>query len=130
MSRSRSTIHRITAAVQLVLVAPAALFMSMVVIRAVQPLEHEPAHSAERIVMWFAGRPWTLDILLSALPLLVASLGAVTLLRCWREDAALRQDTLRSVAAIRAHFTLLLIAATSVVAAGILAVVAVHVLTD
>jgi hypothetical protein len=37
---------------------------------------------------------------------------------------------MRSVAAIRTHFTLLLIAATTVVAAVILAVVAVHVLTD
>jgi hypothetical protein len=130
MTRPHTTFHRLVAALQLVLIAPAALFMSMVVIRAVQPIEHEPSHSAERIVAWFGGRPWTLDILLSALPLLVMALGAITLWRQWRDDEPLRQDAMRSVAAIRAHFLLLLIAATTVVAAGILAIVAVHALTD
>ena len=45
-------------------------------------------------------------------------------------DAALREATRQGVAAIRAHFATLLTAAATVAAGAILAVVAVHVLTD
>ena len=130
MTLMRSTIYRAVAAIQLALIAPAALFMTMVIVRAMQPQEHEPAHSAQRIMLWFAGRRWTLDVLLIALPMLVVLLGGATVLRLWRGDANLRQDALGTVAVIRAHFTALLIATTTLVAAGILTIVAVHVLTD
>ena len=130
MPRSRITIHPMIAAIQLALIAPATLFMSMVAIRAFQPIEHEPAHSAQTIVMWFSDRRWTLDIFLCALPLLVMLSGAAILLREWRDDAKFRQDSLAGVAAVREHFTTLVIAATTLAAAGILAIVAVHAITD
>lgn len=130
MTRSRHAIARLVAAIQLLLIAPAALFMTMVVVRNLQPPEHEPAHSAQQIVMWFAGRRWTLLVLLIALPLLVLALGCATLLQRWREDAELRSEALRTVAAIRAHLATLLIAAATSAAAIFLAIVAVHMLAD
>jgi ABC-type Fe3+ transport system permease subunit len=130
MTRSRQAITRVVAAIQLILIAPAALFMTMVAAQNLQPPGREPAHSAHGIVMWFAGRRWTLLVLLISLPLLVLALGCATLLRRWREDAELRGDALRTVAAIRAHLATLLIAAATSAAAIFLAIVAVHMLTD
>jgi hypothetical protein len=130
MTRSHHAIVRLIAAIQLILIAPAALFMTMVVLRNLQPPEREPAHSAQQIVMWFAGRRWTLWVLLIALPLLVLALGCATLLQRWQEDEELRREALRTVAGIRAHLAMLLIAAATSAAAILLAIVAVHMLTD
>jgi hypothetical protein len=38
------------------LMFPAVLFMGALVVRMLQPLQHEPAHTAQRIVMWYALR--------------------------------------------------------------------------
>ena len=56
---------RISAFLQLVLILPAALFMAALVVRNLGPLRYEPAHTAQQIVMWYAGRLWTLWVLLS-----------------------------------------------------------------
>jgi hypothetical protein len=59
---------RIFAFLQLVLILPAALFMASLVVRNLGPLQYEPAHTAQQIVMWYAGRLWTLWVLLFTLP--------------------------------------------------------------
>src|SRR5258708_32130320 len=74
---------RALAAAQLLLMFPAILFMGALVVRQVSPLQHEPAHTAGRIVMWYAGRMWTLWALLITLPLAVLVTGCVMLLRSW-----------------------------------------------
>jgi hypothetical protein len=56
--------------------------------------------------------------------------GGATLLRRWRDDGELRHATRRTLFAARAHLTTLLIAAATLAAGTILAVVALHVLTD
>ncbi len=61
---------RALAAAQVLLMFPAILFMGALLVR-VSPLQHEPAHTADRIVMWYAGRMWTLWALLITLPLAV-----------------------------------------------------------
>ena len=80
MSPSTGAAGRI-AGLELLLVAPAALFMGALVARYVAP-------GAQRIVMWYAGRPWTLWILLVALPLTALVFGGLTLARGARRDAA------------------------------------------
>jgi len=75
------TYSRIIAATELVLIFPAALFMSAVIISHLQPLQYEPARAAQQIVMWYSVRYWTLWILLIGLPFAAMLTGCATLLR-------------------------------------------------
>jgi hypothetical protein len=67
---------RIIAVLELVLIFPAALFMTALMLRNLQPLQYEPARSAQQLVMWYAGRMWTLWVLLLGLPFLYLSAAA------------------------------------------------------
>lgn len=105
--------------------------MTALFVRNVQPLQFEPAHTAQRIVMWYAARPHIgLWVLLIALPFVVLVTGCGTLLRSWSNEVQLRQATLQTLTAIRAHLAALLVAGATVTAGGVLAIVALHVLTD
>ena len=121
---------RIIAAVELVLIFPATLFMAALVLRNLQPLQYEPAHSAQQLVMWCAGRTWTLWVLLLGLPFTVLVSGCVTLLHTWNRDIALRDTARQSLAMIRAHMASLFVAATTLAAGAILAIVVVHMLAN
>jgi hypothetical protein len=70
---------RTIAATELLLIFPAALFMTALFVRNLQPLQYQPAHAAEQIVSWYAVRPriglWGLLI---ALPLAVLVTGCGT----------------------------------------------------
>ncbi len=125
-----STIKRTIATTELLLIAPAALFMTALFVRNVQPEQYEPAHTAQQIVMWYGARPWTLWVGLMALPLAVLVTGCVTVLRGWHDDTELQQAARQTLAAIRAHLATLCVAAATVAAAGVLAIVALHSLTD
>ena len=50
--------------------------------------------------------------------------------RLWRGDEELREATLKTLATVRAHLATLLIAGATLVAGSVLAIVALHVLTD
>jgi hypothetical protein len=120
------------AATELLLIFPAALFMTALFLREIQPEQFEPAHTAKVIVSWYATGPvWlTLWILLMAMPLAVLVIGGATLLRSWKSDAELRQAARQMLATIRAHLATLLIAAATLAAGAILAIVALHAVTD
>ena len=125
------TLDRTIAAAELLLISPAALFMAALFVRNLTPQQNEPAHTAQRIVMLYASSAHVgLWVMLIGLPLVVLAIGSATLLRQWSEDASLRLATVRTLVSIRAHYATLLIAAATIAAAGILAAVAVHVLTD
>lgn len=70
-------------AAQLFLIFPAVLFMGALLVRNLSPLQDGPAHTAQQIVMWYAGRMWTLWVLLIALPLGVLVTGSITFGRNW-----------------------------------------------
>ena len=124
-------IPRSLAALELLLVFPAVLFMTSLVVRSLQPQQYEPAHSAQRIVDWYATHPPIgLFVLLIAMPLAVLGIGSVTLVRLWRRNQALRTATLEAIAIIRTHAATLLIAGTTATASGILVIVALHMLAD
>ena len=112
------------AAAQVFLIFPAALFMSALVVRSFQPLQYEPARSAQLIVMWYAGKHWTLWVLLIALPLAFLAAGCLTLLAGWS------RATLQMFEAVRTDLATIVVAATTLTAAGILAIVALHMLAD
>jgi hypothetical protein len=125
------TIQRSLAALELLLVFPAVLFMASLFARSVQPQQYEPAHTAQRIVDWYASSTHVgLWLLLIAMPLSVLIIGSATLLRGWRRDPDLRDAALKILGLIRAHAATLLIAGTTVTASGILAIVALHMMTD
>ena len=126
-----NTIRRSVAALELLLVFPAVLFMTSLFVRSIQPQQLEPAHSAQRIVDWFASSTRIgLWLLLIALPLTVLVLGAITLVREWRSNTNLRDSALQALTLVRSHFATLLIACTTATAFGILAIVALHMITD
>jgi hypothetical protein len=118
---------RIIACLQLVLIFPAALFMASLVVRNFGPLQYEPAHTAQQIVMWYAGRLWTLRVLLFALPCIVLVSG-IAVLRS-RNPATEQHGTEPSQASTRPHRLVRLVSVTTVASAGILAIVGFHVIT-
>jgi hypothetical protein len=121
--------NRTLAAAQLLLTFPATLFMGALVVRQLSPLQQEPAYTAHRIIMWYAGRIWTLWVLLITLPLVVLVTGFLTL-RNWSDDAKLPQAEQRTLAAIRADRTMKLVAATTLTAGVVLVIVALHMLAN
>jgi hypothetical protein len=125
------TIRRYIATLEFLFIFPASLFMIALFVREIQPPQYEPAQTARRLVDWFAARPLLgLDVLLIALPFAALVIGAATVLRTWRTDAQLRDAAVQTLAAVHAHVAALLILLATLIAAGILAIVALHVITD
>jgi hypothetical protein len=118
---------RIIAFFQLVLIFPAALFMASLAVRNLGQLKDQPAHAAQQIVMWYAGRLWTLRVLLFVLPCMVLFGGCVALRT--RNRGTEQHGTQRPLASSRPRWTVRLISVTTVASAGILAIVGFHVLT-
>lgn len=121
-----NAIKRSVIVAQLLLILPSLVFMGALVVRDLQPLQNEPAHTAQQLVMWYAARMWTLWVLLIALPLAVLVTGCVTLARNWRDDMKLPQAAQQALAAIRGDRAMLFVAATTLTAGVILAIVALH----
>jgi hypothetical protein len=119
---------RVIAAVELALLLPAALFMTALVVRNLGPQPNEPAHSAQQLVLWYAGRMWTLWLLLLALPFAALVTGCVTLRYHWNRE--LPHTARQFVAVIRAQLETLFVAATTLAAGGILAIVVLHMLAN
>ena len=125
------TLLRSIATLELLFVFPAVLFMTALFVRNLQPLQYEPAQTAQRIVDWYAASPHIgLWVLLIALPLGVLVLGSTTLAREWRQDQELRDATLKAIRIIRSQAASLLIASATATAGVVLAIVALHMLTD
>jgi heme/copper-type cytochrome/quinol oxidase subunit 3 len=124
------TVKPSLAAAELLLIFPAALFMGSLVVRSLQPTQYEPARTAQRIVDLYAHSVHIgLWLLLIAFPLIVLATGSITLLRAWNSNADLRQAALRTLAAVRAHLATIFVAAATVAAGVILAIVALHMIT-
>jgi hypothetical protein len=78
-----NTAKSAVAVVQGLLILPALLFMGALVVRNLPLAQYDLAWNAQRIVMWYATRQWTLWTLLIILPLAVLVAGCVTLLSGW-----------------------------------------------
>jgi hypothetical protein len=93
-------------------------------------LQYQAAQTAQRIVMWYVARVWSLCVLLIALPLAVLVTGWAILLHSWKEEAELRQHPRLPFRAIWAHKATLVVAVTTLTAGVVLAVVVVHMLMN
>jgi ABC-type Fe3+ transport system permease subunit len=115
------------ALVEVLLILPAALFMASLVIRELPASDLNLA--AQRTVMWYAERQWTLWLLLVTLPLVVLVVGCTTLLQGWDADR-LRTAAHRPLAVISTDGTSIFIAALTFASAIILAIVGLHILAN
>ena len=122
------TLIRFVAAMQLTLIFPAALFMTAVLVAAGDAPQYDLAHIAQRIVMWYSARTWTLWLLLLALPFAVLVTGCSTLLQSWNHDLEPPRAARQSLAMIPAPFATLFVAGTTLASVGILAIVVLHML--
>jgi hypothetical protein len=123
---SMKAITRTIAIIELFLVFPAALFMVALFLREVQPLAQ-----TGRLVEWFSHHVVLgLYVFLIAMPLAAFVLGCAIVLRSWRSDAEFRRATLEIFTTVRAHVASLLIAGATLMAGGILAIVAMHMITE
>jgi len=124
--------RRAVAATELLLVCPAALFVAALFVRSIQSQELEPALSANQVVMWYVGLGPTVGLwgLLVTLPLAVLCLGGATLLQSWAADAELRRAVQQTLGALHQHMTTAIVTAATFMAAGILAIVVMHMLTN
>jgi hypothetical protein len=117
---------RSIAVIELLLVAPASLFMIALFLRDVQP-----AAQTGRLVAWFSHH-LILGLYLSlfAMPLAALVIGCTVVLRSWRSDVEFRFAALRIMTAARGHLATLLITVATLMAGGILAIVGMHMITE
>jgi hypothetical protein len=111
------------AALQGLLISPAVFFMGALVVRNLPP-QFELARNAQRIVMWYAARQWTLWMLLFALPLAALVAGCLQLFSAGNDDTERRQAARQSFAAT------LFVATATLMAGGVLAIVVLHMLAN
>ena len=117
----------VVAAWALVLIGPAVLFVTALVIRRVPPPESEPARSAERILRWYAAHPQlALWGFLFLLPLSAFILGSAALLRTWGANPKLQYFAWRALAAIPEHWPAVSIGGATVLALGVLVMITAH----
>lgn len=114
------------AIIELLLVTPASLFMIALFLRAVQP-----ALRTGLLVEWFSHRfILGLCVFLFLMPLAAFVAGCTLIFRSWRADVEFRIAALKTLATAREHLSSLLIAVATLMAGGILAIVAMHMVTE
>ena len=119
------------ATLEAVLIVPAALFMTALFVRNLQPQQFEPAHSAQRIVDWYAARTHLgLWVFLIGLPLAVLTVGCASLVRSWRSEPAMRSAAKECAGAVRRHIAVVVVALATGTSTVILSIVALHLITD
>ena len=115
---------RLVAAAQLVLIMPAAVFLTAVLVGMGDPPQYELAHVARRIVASYAGKGWTLWVLLLLLPFAGLVTGSASLLRDWNRH--IEAPEIPALAMLPAPLATLLVGWATLTSAAILAVVALH----
>jgi hypothetical protein len=118
--------NRLVAVTVLLLILPAGIFMAALLLRLLPPLQD----LAGQVVAWYAGRLWTLWVLLVGLPLLGLFIGAVALLRTWNEDPHLRLALRHPLSALRAYRSTFFAALVTLFAGIFLVVAGLHVLMN
>jgi Na+/phosphate symporter len=113
-------IIRLIATLELVLIFPAALFLISVVARHIEFI----GPPARQIALWYAYRFWTLWVFMISLPLAALLMGCVTLLI---KGGSEEQQTIgQRLATIHKSIPELIVALSTLAAAVILVIVAVH----
>jgi hypothetical protein len=124
-----NAVKPVVAAGQVLLILPAVLFLGVIVVRNLPLQQYESAYTAQRIVLWYATRQWTLWVLLIALPLAVFVAGCFTFLSGWN-DVERPRAARQTLTGLQAQLSRLVAAAATLMAGGILAIVVVHMLAN
>ena len=125
-----NSVKRIIATAEVVLIFPAAFFMSALAVRGWRPPPSDPAGTAHQIVKWYTVRWWTFPVLLVRLPCVVLVTGCATLLWIWYDGRASRKTAAQADHPPRVTASTLIIAATTLTAGYILAVIAMQTLIN
>ena len=93
-------------ALEWLLALPAAIFLFAAAFRGLQPQQYQPARTCAAIVAWTVAHVshFGASILFLGMPGAVLLAGGGTLLRIWRKDATLRQDSAMTFAILRRHW--------------------------
>jgi hypothetical protein len=121
---------RLIAVTELLLILPSSLFMTALALRSLPRLQPEQTLTAQRIVMWYAARPWTLWLLLIVLPIAGLVIGCVAFLYSWKDDGEIWRAAQQPLEMIRTHLSMLVIAAETLAAGVFLAVAVLHMLMN
>lgn len=121
---------RVVATMQLTLILPAALFMAAVLVASGNAPQYDLARVAQRIVIWYSARMWTLWLLLLAMPCAVLVTGCATLFCRWNHDVGLPHSARQSLARSPALLATVFVAGLTLISAGILVIVALHMLAN
>lgn len=123
---------RAEATAALLLVAPGSLFIAALFVRSFQSQNLEPARTANQLVMWYVGLGSTVGLwgLLIALPLTALCLGSAALLQRWAADADLRHAMQQTLMTLHQYMATAVVTGATVMAAGILVIVVMHMLTN
>lgn len=120
------TIKRTIAATELLVIIPATLFIIALFMREVQP-----QLQTGLLVDWFSRHTVLgLYVFLVAMPFAALVTGGTALFRTWRNDVKMRQDVLKTLVLVRTHLATLFIAMATLMSVVILAVVALHMITE
>jgi hypothetical protein len=114
-SRALATAH-------LLLISPSLIFMCSLLLRHF----HNESFAAQHIVMWYAGRMWSLWVLLLALPLAIVVTGCLAM-RKQRVSPGHEQQAARR---INRDWTTQILVGTTTLSILILAVVVLHMLAN
>ena len=118
-------VYRALAAIELLLLLPAIVFFGALFLRAVQPVI-----GTGRVVSWYAHHVVLgLYVALVAMPVAALITGSAVMWRSWRIEGEFRRRALQVFTAVRGNVESLLIAASTLMAGAILALVAMHLIT-
>ncbi|HEY6345937.1 MAG TPA: hypothetical protein VIY49_31000 [Bryobacteraceae bacterium] len=115
----RTTITR-AAVMQLVMLFPATLFLSSVLVAKGDPPQYDLALFAQHIVTWYSTRGWTLFVLLLGLPFAVLVTGCITLFAAPDHN----------VPAMRPSLATILVSWATLTSAAVMGIVVLHMLAN
>ena len=120
---------RILAGAEILLMLPALLFMSALVLRGL-PHGYGLAQTAQQVVDWYAGKMWTLWVLLLVLPLTVLVTGCGALLSSWNDGLGTPRSASQMLGSLRADLSTFFVLLATLTAAVVLVIVILHMLAN
>lgn len=132
MNSSRRERTQLLAAAEWLITLPATVLLAAAAVRLLQPRQYEPAHTAWAVFEWAGAHISRLGagVLFLALPAVALAIGSSAFLNAWRNDAVFRQDVALAWDALRRHISMLLLTAATLLAALILCLSVLHLITD
>ncbi len=114
------------------LVLPSTLLLAAAALRLMQPRQYEPARTSWAIFEWASTHITHADagLLFIGLPGTGVVVGCAVLLMLWRGNVTLRQEVTATLASLRRHLAIAVLAAGTLLAGAILAAVLLHIITD